>query len=86
MLEKERRFFEKKKTELVDEHLGQFVLIRESKLIGIFNTIEEALAEGARQFGLSPFLVRQITNSAKAEINIPALALGILNANSTRPI
>lgn len=86
MLEKERKFFDRKKAELIDEHLGKFVLIKENELVGVFNTIEETLSEGARRFGLSPFLVRQVNNSVENEINIPALSLGILNANSTRPI
>lgn len=86
MLEKERKFFDRKKAEFIGDHLGRFVLIREDKLVGVFNTIEEAMSEGARRFGLSPFLVRQVSNLVENEINIPALSLGILNANSTRPI
>lgn len=86
MLEKERKFFDRKKAELIAEHLGKFVLVKENKLVGVFNTIEEAMSEGARQFGLSTFLVRQVSNSVENEINIPALSLGILNANSTRSI
>ena len=86
MLEKERKYFDRKKAEFIAEYLGKFVLIKENKLIGVFNTVEDALSDGARRFGLSPFLVRQVSNSVETEINIPALSLGILNANSTRPI
>lgn len=86
MLEKERKFFDRKKAELIDDHLGKFVVIKENEMIGVFNTIEEAMSDGARRFGLSPFLVRQINNTVDNEVNIPALSLGILNANSTRPI
>jgi hypothetical protein len=86
MLEKERECFDLKKPELLEDHRGKFVLIKEDDLVGVFNTIEEAMSEGARLFGLQPFLVRQINNAVEEEINIPALNLGILNANSTRPI
>jgi hypothetical protein len=85
MLEKEREYFDKHRDEFV-KHLGKFVLIKDNKLVGVFNTIEEAISEGARRFGLTSFLVREITNAPPQEIDIPALSLGILNANSTRPI
>ena len=86
MLERERKYFERKRAELAERHLGKFVLIRESKLLGVFNTVEEAMAEGARRFGLEPFLVRQIVENAESEIHIPALTLGILSADSTRSV
>jgi len=86
MLEKERKFYDRKRAELVSQHLGQFVLIKEEELIGVYNKIEEALAEGARRFGLQSFLVRQISETSEEEINIPALALGILRADSPHSI
>ena len=86
MLEKERQYFSEHLAELTSRHLGQFVVIKDAELIGTFNTIEEALAEGARRFGLKPFLVRQVTVAEEKGINIPALTLGILRADSSRPI
>ncbi len=86
MLDKERKFYDEKHDELVSQHLGQFVLIKEEKLVGVYNKIEEALAEGARRFGMQPFLVRQISKVSETEINIPALTLGILRADSPRSV
>ncbi len=86
MLDKERKAFARKRADLTAHHLGKFVLIKETKLIGSFNTVEEALAEGARRYGLSPFLVRQVTLDIQPDVDIPALKLGILSANSTRPV
>ncbi len=86
MLEQERKYFDRKRREFVSQHLGKFVLIKGNKLVGSFNTVEEALAEGARQFGLEPFLVRQISKNGEHDLNIPALTLGILNAHSTRSV
>lgn len=62
------------------------MLVKDAELIGAFNTIDDALAEGARRFGLTPFLVRQVTATKEKEIDIPALKLGILRADSSRPI
>jgi hypothetical protein len=85
MLEKEREYFSKHYAELLSRHLGKVVLVKGDELIGAFNTIEEALAEGARRFGLTPFLVREVTASEEKEVNIPALTLGLLRADSSRP-
>jgi hypothetical protein len=66
--------------------LGKVVLVKDEELIGAFNTIEEALAEGARRFGLTPFLVREVTASEEKKVKIPALTLGLPRADSSRPI
>ena len=86
MLEKERQYFLEHRDELVSRHLGKVVLIKDEELVGAFNTIEEALIEGTRRYGLTPFLVREVTATEEKEINIPALTLGLLRADSSRPI
>lgn len=86
MLEKERQYFLEHRDELVSRHLGRVVLIKDEELVGAFNTIEEALTEGTRRYGLTPFLVREVTATEEKEINIPALTLGLLRADSSRPI
>ena len=86
MLERERQYFAEHLGELVSRHLGKFVVVKDADLIGAFNTIDDALAEGAKRFGLTPFLVRQVTATEEKEINIPALTLGILRADSSRPV
>lgn len=86
MLDKERKFYKKKHPQLVKTSLGKFVVIKGDEIIGIFNTVEEALGEGARRFGLQSFLVREIRHEIETTVNIPALTLGILSANSTHPV
>ncbi|HSU13579.1 hypothetical protein [Longimicrobium sp.] len=39
---------------------GKFVLIRGAEVIDTFASYEDALRQGYRQFGLDPFLVKQI--------------------------
>lgn len=80
MLENEVAFYIEQKPELLARHSGMFVLIKGRELIGVFNTIEEALSEGARRYGLSSFLVRQVL-AEEPEITVPALTLGILKAS-----
>ena len=84
MLEKEREYFKKQRDEWLSRHAGKFVLIKGEELIGVFDTQQEALTEGARRFGTASFLVRQVEESEQL-VYIPALTLGILRANSTHP-
>jgi len=81
-LEIERKFFAQNRDQWRAAHPGKFVLVKGDQLIGTFNRPEDAIAEGARLFGTESFLVRSVDQS-EDELYIPALALGILNANST---
>lgn len=82
MLDVERAHFERSIADLEARFPGKFVVIKGEEVIGDFNTIQEALAEGVRRFGLEGFLVRQVGVPPTA-ISIPALTLGILSANPT---
>ena len=84
-LETERKFFAQNRDQWRAAHPGKFVLVKGDRLIGTFNRPEDAIAEGARLFGTESFLVRSVDQSEE-ELYIPALALGILNANSTRSV
>jgi hypothetical protein len=84
MLENERKYFEQHHDEWLKQHSGKFVLVKNEELIGVFDTQQEALVEGARRFGTESFLVRQVEETEQL-IYIPALTLGILRADSTHP-
>lgn len=85
MLDKERKYFEAHRDEWLRTHPGKFVLVKDEELVGVFNTQQEALIEGARRFGTESFLVRQVEESEQL-IYIPALTLGLLRADSTHPV
>lgn len=40
---------------------GRFALVAGTKLLGVFDTYSDALAEGYRARGLKPFMVKQIS-------------------------
>ena len=82
MLEKERKYFENNRSEWLSKFPNKFVLVKGEQLIGTFDKLEDALAEGARRFGTESFLVRKVEESEQL-VYIPALTLGILRANST---
>lgn len=59
-LEREINTFESKKSELLANAEGKFALVFEDRLIATFNDEEDAIAEGYKQCGNVPFLVRQV--------------------------
>ena len=80
MLEAETRFFEENQAKWKEQSPGKFALVKGAELIGFFDTLDEALVAGVRQFGLTPFLVRGV-DEAPVEVRIPAMVLGVLHAD-----
>ena len=84
VLSEERDFFDRSLPEWLGKFPGKVALVKGQELIGVFDSEQNALAEGARRFQLQPFLIRRVQD-VPADIRIPALTLGILrgNANTT---
>ena len=60
MLEKELDTFQKNLNSLLGKGRGKYVLIHEETIAGIFNSREDAVNCGHKEFGATPFLVKQI--------------------------
>lgn len=60
-LEQELKTYENEKEKLLSEGKGKFALIKGNKIIGIYVSQEDALAEGYKRFGNEEFLVKEIT-------------------------
>ena len=80
MLDRERAYFDENREELVRSFPGKFVVLKETELVGAFDTIQDALEAGTRRFGLAHFLIRR-TDETEHTVSVPALALGILRAH-----
>lgn len=65
-LEQELRTYEEHRDELLGSAKGQFVLIKGDRLVGTFDTANDALKRGYEEFGNAPFLVKQIV-----EVELP---------------
>ena len=59
-LDKEYKVYLQHKGELLAKHEGKYVLIKESQIIDIYSSYEDALKEGLKKFGNVPFLVKKI--------------------------
>lgn len=58
-LEKELETFNRLKSDLLKD-AGKFALVHGESLAGTYDTYADAIREGYKQFGLTPFLVKQI--------------------------
>ena len=41
-------------------HMGKFVVIRETEVLGTFDTYQDAATAGYKAYGIKPFLVKKI--------------------------
>jgi len=79
-LDQEKSVFDEHRDQWTEQYPGRFVLIKGSEVIGFFDCLDAALSEGAKRFGLTPFLARSVSEPDQ-EVSIPALALGVLRAD-----
>ena len=79
MLERELKFYEEHRRELLASNPRQFALIKGGELIGALPTLQEAYAHGIERFGNVPMLIRQILPADPAH-DLPAYTQGLLRA------
>jgi hypothetical protein len=81
VLDTELAFFEQRKTEWEKVYLNKFVLVKDRELINTFDTADAAVAEGARRYGATSFLVKKVSQTEESMF-IPSLSLGLLYATN----
>lgn len=59
-IEDEITAYEAMQADLEAKYMGQWVLMRDRKVIGFFPSFEQAAAEGLRRFGRTSYLVREV--------------------------
>ena len=79
-LENELAYFAENVEDWARQYSGRFVVVKNRQLLGTFATLEDALAAGAREYGLADFLVRQLGRTPET-VSVPALSLGLLSAH-----
>ena len=81
MLDKEIEFYKCQREGLLVEHQGEFVLIKETQILGVFESESAAYVEGLKQLGNEPFLIKQVTEQDGDTVTVPALVLGLIDAH-----
>jgi hypothetical protein len=67
MLERELETYRANHAQLLGEHRGKYVLIKEKDIIDVFVSVDDALKRGYELFEDQPFLVKQVL-----DVDLPA--------------
>ena len=81
MLQNEVEHFNQHRAEWLTQFAGRVALVRNQTLVGVYDDEIQALSEGTRLYGLTPYLVRRIVPEDQ-ELNAPTLALGLPVTNA----
>jgi hypothetical protein len=76
LLKRELETYEAQKTELIANSRGKYALIKDDKVIDVFDTKSDAIRQGYERFGNVPFLVKQIVEVETPQ-NFTSNLLGI---------
>ena len=60
LLKTERETYEAHRHALLSEHLGEYVLIKGSEIVALFESRKDAVRRGYETFGNVPFLIKRI--------------------------
>ena len=60
-LELEIEAYTKMKAELIRHHSNKYVIIKDQKLQGSFDTFDSAAKEAIQKFGQGPYLIRRVS-------------------------
>lgn len=56
----ELKVFQSIEKELIASHPGKYVLIKDQKTVGTYDSQSNAISEGYSRFGNAPFFIKQI--------------------------
>jgi hypothetical protein len=59
--------FERERPRLVRDHLGKIAVVRFNEVVGVFETLNDALIEAHRRFGWGRMVFRTITERDETE-------------------
>lgn len=69
-LAQEQEVFDGHLAEWRSSHLGDFVLIKDTTVVGFYRSLEEAFAEGTKRFGLQDFFIRLIAPDDSVSVSL----------------
>ncbi len=59
-IDREITAYESIRKDLEAQHMGQWVLLHDQKLIGVYDSFQVAAENAVRRFGRGPYLIRQV--------------------------
>src|SRR5581483_5205942 len=80
LLEEEVAYYREHRAELADRHTGEFVVVKDRRLLGAFPTLRAAYAAAAAQAPKQPALITRLPTSAERAAAREAEATGLGSA------
>ena len=62
MLDKEYQYFLGNKKDLIKKYSGKFIVIKGEEVVGVYETLQEALKISAKAYSLGDFLIQHISD------------------------
>ena len=59
-LDSELEAYETMRPDLENQHMGEWVIIHNRELVGVFSSLDEAASHAVRTLGRGPYLIRQV--------------------------
>ncbi|MYD64656.1 MAG: hypothetical protein F4X26_01450 [Chloroflexi bacterium] len=59
-LSKDIAAYDRLRHQLETDHFGEWVIVHDERLVGVFRDFQEAAAEAVRRFGRGPYLIRRV--------------------------
>ena len=79
VLADELRAYERMKEELLERYEGKVIVIKDGKVIGVYDSVEEAFEDVVERYGSIPVLIKRVVREEKPE-HMPAYTYGLLSA------
>ena len=81
LLDAEIKYYESSREEFLKKFLNKVVLIKGEKLIGVFDSEEQAYQEGIKHFGNTAFLIKRVEPQSQEQVAwFPAFDFGLVYA------
>ena len=77
VLRRELEAYEKMRKELLERYRGKVVAIKDGKVVGVYDSEEEAFKDVVEKYGLVPVLIKRVVEREKPE-EIPSYTYGLL--------
>lgn len=79
--EREQKYYDDHKRDLLEHHAGKYVLVVGDELVGTFDNQEAAYGVGIERFGNVPLFIKRV-EADDPPASIPAMTLGLISAHS----
>lgn len=73
ILEKEQLFFKRNKSRLLKKYNSKYILVKNARCIGAFDSLEEAYVVGLDKFGNVPMFIKKMTKNKKPPLVVAAI-------------